>query len=168
MNFTSPKMMSLTVILSKNMLRGSLPAKRKRMIASCSITPVTVRTGKERPGICSLGGPKKGVFWGQHVLAMSNVEDWSKEIRIKHMLFILDCCASGMALTPKATIDDSGKFNPWQTLSGNGSPTVLTVNMADESTYALDGRETHGNGVFTKTFSSILLNHTQSPNKTTL
>jgi len=117
--------------------------------------------GQGKTGYMQFAKAEKGVFWGQHVLAISSLEDWSREIGIKHMLFILDCCASGLAFTTKTTIDESGKLL-LQTLSGNGSRTVLTAGTADEKTYALDSRKSQGNGVFTKAFLNAFESHSIS------
>jgi uncharacterized caspase-like protein len=102
-----------------------------------------------RTGYMQFGKAQKDEFWGPQVLAINVVEDWSREIRVKHILFLLDCCASGLAFTAKSGSGDSDKLL-LQTLSGNGSRTVLTAGTADEKTYALSGRDNIGNGVFTK------------------
>jgi hypothetical protein len=61
----------------------------------------------------------------------------------------LDSCASGLAFTAKLELDTTDKLL-LQTLSGNGSRTVLTAGTADEATYALEDRQHIDNGVFTR------------------
>jgi hypothetical protein len=90
-----------------------------------------------------------GEFWGSQVLAIDALSDWSRELQVQHILFIVDSCASGLAFTAKLGPDTSDKLL-LQTLSGNGSRTVLTAGTADEATYALEDRRHLGNGVFTK------------------
>jgi hypothetical protein len=104
-----------------------------------------------KTGYMMFSGAQKGEFWGPSVLAISNLDDWSREVGIKHMLFILDCCASGLAFTPKSSQDDSNQLL-LLTLSRNGSRTVLTAGTADEETYELMSRSANGNGVFTRAF----------------
>jgi Caspase domain len=94
------------------------------------------------------GKAKKGQFWGQQVLPVDALRDWSRELQIQHILFILDSCASGLEFTSKGTPAATDKL--LRTLSGNGSRTVLTAGTADESAYAFEDRNLLGNGVFTK------------------
>ncbi|MGA9931594.1 MAG: hypothetical protein WBQ13_11645, partial [Terriglobales bacterium] len=86
--------------------------------------------------------------------------DWSHELKFKHMLFVLDSCASGLAFTSKGISSDK----LMQTLSGNGSRAVVTAATADEATYADDARQHLGNGVFT----AALLKAFRSPDLSTM
>lgn len=88
-------------------------------------------------------------------------------MHVKHILFILDCCASGLAFTAKSGSVESEKLL-LQTLSGNGSRTVLTAGTADEKTYAMAGRESVGNGVFTKALLNAFDSRTLSSQSTGL
>jgi hypothetical protein len=63
----------------------------------------------------------------------------------------LDCCASGLAFTAKSSTDDSDQLL-LQTLSGNGSRTVITAGTAEEKTYEIQGSKDKGNGIFTLAF----------------
>jgi len=95
---------------------------------------------------------KAGRFHGRNVLAINNVQDWSKEAKVKHLLVMLDCCASGLAFDSKGTQGcATGILN---TLSGQGSRIVITAGTGKEDTYAaaLDVRGKTGNGVFTRAF----------------
>jgi uncharacterized caspase-like protein len=102
-----------------------------------------------RTGYMQFGGAKAGQFYGPQVLAINTVVDWSREIPLQHVLFILDSCASGLAFSAKSGSKDSGSLL-LRALSGNGSRTVLTAGTADEAVYALEGRQNLGNSVFTK------------------
>ncbi len=99
-----------------------------------------------KTGYMLFGNARKGQFWGQQVLAIDTLSDWSRELQIRHVLFILDSCASGLGVTPKSSPSESNRLLI-QTLNGNGSRTVLTAGTADEATYAVDW-----NGAFTKAF----------------
>ena len=94
---------------------------------------------------------KKGEFYGKNVLAINDIEDWSNEVDLKHMLFILDCCASGLSFVSKDGFQDSNKLLV-NTLSGNGSRIVLTAGTADQETFAIQKRKNEGYGVFTRAF----------------
>jgi caspase domain-containing protein len=99
-------------------------------------------------GYMLFGKARKGEFWGPQVLEVNALSIWSSELKIQHVLFIVDSCSSGLAFTAKAQPDNGEKLL-LQTLGGNGSRTVLTAGTADEATYAMEDRNQLGNGVFT-------------------
>ncbi|HEV2198102.1 MAG TPA: caspase family protein [Candidatus Acidoferrum sp.] len=99
-----------------------------------------------KTGYMLFGNALKGQFWGPQVLAIDALSDWSRELPIRHILFILDSCASGLGITLKSSPGNSERLLI-ETLSGNGSRTVLTAGTAGEATYAVEG-----NGVFTRAF----------------
>ncbi|HEX3047568.1 MAG TPA: caspase family protein [Bacillota bacterium] len=68
------------------------------------------------------------------VLNITDCEHWSKLIKIKHMLFVFDCCASGLGLTPKGL--ETERPPTFFALSGNGSRTVITAGTGKENAYA--------------------------------
>lgn len=104
---------------------------------------------KGQTGYMLFGGAQRGQFYGQDVLAVDSLNDWSRELQIQHVLFILDSCASGLGIAEKSGSVDSDVLLI-QTLSGNGSRTVLTAGTADEETYAEESREQKGYSIFTK------------------
>jgi hypothetical protein len=104
---------------------------------------------KGRTGYMQFANAEPGRFWDDNVLAINRVEDWSRELKLQHILFIIDSCASGLAFTSKAGAEDGNKLL-LQALSGNGSRTVLTAGTADEATYALENRQQNSYSVFTK------------------
>ena len=99
-------------------------------------------------GYMLFGGAKRGEFWGPQVLEVNALSTWSSELKIQHVLFIVDSCSSGLAFTAKSAPGNADELL-LQTLSGNGSRTVLTAGTAEEATYAFDSRGKSGNGVFT-------------------
>lgn len=99
-----------------------------------------------KTGYMLFGNAHKGQFWGQQVLAIDTLSDWSRELPVRHILFMLDSCASGLGITPKSSPSNAETLLI-ETLSGNGSRTVLTAGTAGEATYAVEG-----NGVFTRAF----------------
>ena len=86
-------------------------------------------------------------FVGAQVLPIRTALDWSSELNINHMLFVFDCCASGLAFTSKG-----GPGDLLASLSGNGCRMIMTAGTAEEKTYEVEGREGKGNGVFTRAF----------------
>jgi uncharacterized caspase-like protein len=102
-----------------------------------------------KTGYMLFGEAQKGQFYGKDVLAIDTLNDWSHELQIQHVLFILDSCASGLGIAAKADPNDSAKLL-LQTLSGNGSRTALTAGTGDEATYAEDTHGKTGNSFFTK------------------
>jgi hypothetical protein len=100
-------------------------------------------------GYMLFGKAQKGEFWGPQVLDVMALSIWSSELKVQHVLFIVDSCSSGLAFTAKSAPDNTDNLL-LQTLSGNGSRTVLTAGTADQATYALEDRQKLGNGVFTR------------------
>jgi len=91
---------------------------------------------------------EKGKFWGNDVLAVDSLKDWSQELPVQHVLFLLDSCSSGLGIVPKG--DQDAHVLLLQTLGGNGSRTIITAGTANEATYAEDTRGKIGNSFFTK------------------
>jgi len=87
--------------------------------------------------------------FARHVLAIRRCMEWSSIIPAAHVLFIFDCCASGLAFTPKSGESDAYK-QLVSALSGNGSRTVITAGTSDEKTYEVKDSRGRGNGVFTR------------------
>ena len=85
-----------------------------------------------------------------HVLRIDECEEWSRIIPAGHILFIYDCCVSGLAFTAKSgNADDYRQL--LSTLSGNGSRTVITAGTAEEKTFGVGNHS-----VFTKAFLDAL------------
>lgn len=105
----------------------------------------------------------KGKFWGNDVLPVDLLKDWSQELPVQHVLFILDSCSSGLGIIPKGNQD--AQVLLLQTLSGNGSRTVLTAGTASEETYAEDARGRIGNSFFTKAFLNAFKSRSVSDEK---
>jgi len=95
---------------------------------------------------------EKGKFWGNDALAVDSLKDWSQELPVQHVLFLLDSCSSGLGIVPKG--DQDARVLLLQTLSGNGSRTIITAGTANEATYAEDTRGKIGNSFFTKALFS--------------
>lgn len=115
--------------------------------------------GGGRTGYMQFADAAEGQLWGPNVLPITAVTDWSNEVQVKHMLFLLDCCASGLGFSSKAGGEGSARLL-LNTLSGDGSRCVLTAGTVEEKTFALAARESSGNGVFTRAFISSF-DHTQ-------
>ena len=101
-------------------------------------------------GYMQFSKAKLGKYTHEQVLPIDECESWSKRLIASHVLFIFDCCASGLAFTAK-----SGKSNPsaeiLSTLSGNGSRTVITAGTANEKTFGVENQS-----IFTKAFLDAL------------
>jgi hypothetical protein len=102
-------------------------------------------------GYMQFGNAMPGEFYGPQVMQINTIHDWCKELPFNHMIFVVDCCASGLAFSSK-----SGTFGQnnqlIRTLSGNGSRVVLTAGTAEQETYAIEMRNRIGISVFTKAF----------------
>ena len=84
------------------------------------------------------------------VLAINRCEEWSTIIPAEHILFLYDCCASGLAYTAKSTPVDPLRVVE-TTMQKNGSRTVITAGTGDEETFGVDNQS-----VFTREFLNAL------------
>jgi hypothetical protein len=99
--------------------------------------------------------PARPDDFARHVLPIHQCVQWSKFIPAKHIVFIYDCCASGLAFTSRANDSDSHE-QLVSTLSGSGSRTVITAGTSDEKTYEVKSQTGKGNGVFTRALLDAL------------
>jgi outer membrane protein OmpA-like peptidoglycan-associated protein len=88
--------------------------------------------------------------FARNVLSVDRVREWSRVNGASHMLFILDTCSSGLAFTSRAGDDWREEQALIQTLSGQGSRTVVTAGIAGEKTFEVKSSAGHGNGIFTQ------------------
>lgn len=79
-----------------------------------------------------------GAFDTDNYVAINRSQEWSKAIPAKHILFIYDCCASGLAFTPKAPSNTNNLQQLIESFSGNGSRNVITAGTAEEETFGSD------------------------------
>ena len=110
---------------------------------------------KGRTGYIQFSGAKEDDFTGNQILPIKDVTYWCDEIKINHLLFIFDCCASGLAFTSKG-ITGNDVEQILSTLSRNGSRTIITAGTAEEQTYEVPRSGRNGNGVFTLALMNAL------------
>lgn len=86
----------------------------------------------DRTGYMQFSNANPKHFWGNDVMPIDNILNWSNVLDFKHMIFIIDCCASGLVISPKSgNIDQSEQLI--KTLSGNGSRVILTAGTAEQN-----------------------------------
>ena len=107
-----------------------------------------------RTGYMQFSNARKNNFAGNQILPIKDITYWCDEIAINHLLFILDCCASGLAFSPKGTADEIQQMIA--TLSRNGSRTIITAGTAEEQTFEVSRIGGKGNGVFTRALLNAL------------
>jgi len=107
-----------------------------------------------RTGYMQFSNARKNNFAGAQILPIKDITYWCDEIDINHLLFILDCCASGLAFSPKGTADEIQQMIA--TLSRNGSRTIITAGTAEEQTFEVSRIGGKGNGVFTRALLNAL------------
>lgn len=72
------------------------------------------------------------------VLPISDTKEWCVQIQTKHMLFLYDCCSSGLAFEPPAQLALISKGSDKEllsSLSGTGSCYVMTAGKKGQKTY---------------------------------
>jgi hypothetical protein len=96
--------------------------------------------------------------FANHVLRIDECLEWSRIIPAKHILFIYDCCVSGLAFTSKKSGLSDVEGEVLRTLSGDGSRTVITAGTAEEEALGVGDQS-----VFTKAFLDAFKSHEQKP-----
>jgi len=91
---------------------------------------------------------KSGKYDLDNWLPINHCRNWSK-IQASHVLFIFDCCVSGLAFTKG---DHDFHTAVLRTLSGNGSRTVITAGTGNEESLGLKEKRS----VFTDAFLNAL------------
>lgn len=107
-----------------------------------------------RTGYLQFAHARPGDF-ARSVLAVERVLEWGRVNGAAHMLFLLDTCSSGLAFNPRGSWDES-EVRLIQTLSGQGSRSVVTAGTANEESFEVRSASGKGNGVFTRAFLSAL------------
>ncbi|MGH7597802.1 MAG: DUF1566 domain-containing protein [bacterium] len=103
-----------------------------------------------KTGYMQFAGARSDRFVSAQLLAIQEASNWCSEMNLGHLLLVFDCCASGLAFTPKGEANEVNAL--LATLSRNGSRAVMTAGTADEKTYEVERRDGKGNGVFTRAF----------------
>ncbi len=81
------------------------------------------------------------------VIRISDVKEWSRHNKNKHMLFIVDCCASGLNTEKWLGRDDRTQIV--NSLDGNGSRILLTAGRGLQKTYSITGDDSKTYSLFT-------------------
>jgi hypothetical protein len=85
-------------------------------------------------------------FAGENILPLREFDEWSQFIVAKHLVIILDACASGLALQAKGDPSPEALLN---SLSGEGSGFMLTAGSGDQESFQLTVSQKKGYSVFT-------------------
>lgn len=110
-------------------------------------------------GYMQFANAEPGRFYGNQVLQINVARTWCSELKARHLVFIFDCCASGLAFTAKGSREDSYE-QLIATLSHSGSHTIITAGTADERAFAVKNSKGKKNGVFTRAFLNALVSGT--------
>jgi|GEM_PF-1236500 len=107
-------------------------------------------------GYMQFANARSNQFYGTQVMKIKEAEDWCSEIKISHLLVIFDCCASGLAFTPKSGSEQDQYAQMIATLSKKGSRAIITAGTAREKTFEVKSVDQKGNGVFTRAFLNAI------------
>jgi hypothetical protein len=94
-----------------------------------------------RTGFMQFASARPNNFAGSQVQAINSTLEWSEVIKIRHLLFLFDCCASGLAFSAR------GELDKITTLTRDSSRIALTAGTGEQQTY-----EQNGHDVFTRAF----------------
>ena len=121
------------------------------MIEYYSITQGTVLTAAVEQVICNSAMQFRISFMALKLCQLIRSRTWCNELEFNHIIFLIDCCASGLAFSAKSgNYDQNNQLV--NALSGNGSRVVLTAGTAEQKTYADETRNRIGMSTFTKAF----------------
>ncbi len=95
---------------------------------------------------------RSGQFDTDQWLAIDRCFEWSKVLPASHVLFIFDCCVSGLAFTKEGSSDS--RTDILRTLGGERSRMVITAGTGKESSLGLPDKRS----VFTDAFLNALKN----------
>jgi hypothetical protein len=103
-------------------------------------------------GYMQFSQARSSEFYGKNVMKISDATDWCSEVKLKHLLIIFDCCASGLAIKSRSSNPKEEQAQMIATLSKNGSRAIITAGTATEKTFEVKSANGRGNGVFTRAF----------------
>jgi WD40 repeat protein len=76
---------------------------------------------------------KAEIDYNNEVLRVDECKEWSNLIKVKHILFIFDCCVSGWGWSKEGPVDNAQPT--CLAVSGNGSRTAITAGTGKERAY---------------------------------
>ena len=110
-----------------------------------------------RIGFLEFSHSTPGYFAGDDVLEVDQFQRWSPVIVAKHLLVILDACASGLATAAKAGESPADRRQmELNALSGEGSGFMMTAGTGAQKAYQLRISNEKGYSVFTHALLTAL------------
>jgi len=102
-----------------------------------------------KTGYMQFSKAKPGRYDNENYLAIKECTEWSSSLKFKHILFIYDCCVSGLAFTAKAGEPDRDEriSATLKKMSDTGSRTVITAGTSEEKSFGVGEHS-----VFTEAF----------------
>lgn len=91
-------------------------------------------------------------FYGDSILKVRDFQEWAQVIVAKHLLVVLDSCASGLGISVKGAETEA----ILKSLSGEGSGRILTAGYGKQKVYGVEGAK--GYSVLTRAFINALRN----------
>jgi formylglycine-generating enzyme required for sulfatase activity len=103
-------------------------------------------------GYIQFSRARNGTFGGNDTLRVRDFQEMATVIAAKHLLVMLDSCASGLAISAKGE-ETEGLL---KSLSGQGSGYILTAGYGTQKVFGVEGAR--GNSVMTRAFINALQN----------
>ena len=89
-------------------------------------------------------------FYGDYILKVRDFQEWAQVNVAKHLLVVLDSCASGLAIKAKS----GGSEAVLKSLSGEGSGRLLTAGYGSQKVFGVEGSK--GYSVLTRALINAL------------
>jgi len=129
-------------VLSGDMANNTSPNDRLFVFLAGHGQDYTDATGHKRGYFIPVDGDPS--YLTSRCLSMGDVETWSDLIPAKHILYVLDCCYSGLAATRSAGLD-ARHSNYLAEITRRPVRQIITAGRADQKVI-----EESGQGVFTR------------------
>jgi hypothetical protein len=110
-----------------------------------------------RLGFLNFSRSQPGNFAGDDVLEIDQFTQWARIIVAKHLLIVLDACASGLAVDPKVAESPADRQQlELNALSGQGSGFLITAGTANQKAYQISVSSEKGYSVLTNALLTAL------------
>jgi len=108
-----------------------------------------------KTGYMQFSEAEPGIFDSEKYLQIKECTEWSSSLKFRHILFIYDCCVSGLAFTAKAGEPDRDERirETLKKMSDTGSRTVITAGTSEEKSFGV-GEHSVFTDAFLKAFDN--------------
>lgn len=131
-------------VLSVDIARQTGPNDRVLVFFACHGQDFPTPSGEKVGFLIPVDGDPE--YLTSRCISMGNIENWNKYIPAKHILYVMDCCYSGLAATRSAGLDPS-RNDYIRQVTARPVRQIITAGRGDQKVI-----EKAGHGVFSSVF----------------